>query len=275
LVLDLMDWRLLTIRPSHYNERARWALDRFELAYDEVPYMPMLHAGPIAVALLPAGKGRSDRISTRLSTPVLIADGQTIADSGAIVAWVSRRFGDRRTSLHWTPRAAELEQQFADRLGADTRRLVYRYLLDDVEGMRELAERNVPRSQARLFIALLPAIRRTIRDKLHVDDEHTGRSLVRIDEAFAAVGDRLADGRPYLLGDRFSAADLGFAALAAPALLVQPSEGYGAWLPPVDRTPPAFAAIVRRLRDTPAGRFALRMFAEERGRRITPCFPIP
>lgn len=270
-----MYWRLLTIRPSHYNERARWALDRFGLAYDEVPYMPMLHAGPVAAALLPAGKGRSDRTSTRLSTPVLIADGQVIADSEAIVAWVSRRFGDRRTSLYWTPRAAELEHQFSERLGADTRRLAYRYLLDDVDGMRALAEHNVPHNQARLFVALLPAIRRTIREKLHVDEEHTARSLVRIDEAFAAVGDRLADGRPYLLGDRFSAADLGFASMAALALLIQPSEGYGAWLPPIDRTPPAFAAIVRGLRDTPAGRFALRMFAEERGQRMIPCFPIP
>jgi glutathione S-transferase len=270
-----MRWRLLTIRPSHFNERARWALDRFELAYDEVPYMPMLHAGPVAAVVLPAGKGQNDRNSTRLSTPVLIADGQVISDSEAIVAWVSRRFGDRRTSLHWTPRAAELDHRFSERLGPDTRRLVYRYLLDDPQGMRELAERNVPRSQARLFVALLPAIRRTIRDKLRVDEEHAARSLVRIDEAFATVGDLLADGRPYLLGDRFSAADLGFASLSALALLVQPSEGYGAWIPPLDRVPPAFAAIARRLRDTPAGRFALRMFAEERGRRVVPCHPIP
>jgi glutathione S-transferase len=270
-----MRWRLLTIRPSHYNERARWALDRFGLDYDEVPFMPMLHIGPVAAALLPAGKGRSDRTSTRLSTPVLIADGQVIADSGEIVAWVSRRFGDRRSSLYWTPRAAELEQQFAERLGADARRLAYYCILDDAQSMRDLAEHNVPRNQARLFMALLPVIRKTIRDKLGIDEEHTTRSLARIEEAFAAVDDRLADGRPYLLGDRFSAADLGFASMAALALLVQPNEGYGAWLPSMDRLPPEFGAIVKRLRDTPAGRFALRMFAEERGRRITPCLPLP
>lgn len=265
-----MHRRLLTIRPSHYNERARWALDRFEIAYDEAPYMPMLHAGPVAAALLPLGKGHSDRTSSRLSTPVLIADGQVIADSEAIVAWASRRFGDSRSSLYWTPRAAELDHQFSERLGADTRRLIYHYTLDDDEGMRELAERNVPRAQARLFVAMLPAIRRVIRDKLRVDEDHAARSLARIEETFADVSDRLADGRPYLLGDRFSAADLGFASMTALALMIQPSEGYGAWLPPIDRAPPAFAAITRRLRDTPAGRFAIRMFAEERGRRVTP-----
>jgi glutathione S-transferase len=230
---------------------------------------------PVAAALLPAGKGRADRVSTRLSTPVLIADGQVVADSQAIVAWVSRRFGDSRSSLHWTTRAAELEQQFAERLGADTRRLAYHYILDDDTSMRELAVHNVSPAQARLFMTLLPAVRRVIHDKLRVNAEHAARSLTRIEEAFAAVDDRLSDGRPYLLGDRFSAADLAFASLSALALIVQPSEGYGAWLPPIDRAPPEFAAIARRLRDSSAGRFALRMFAEERGRRVLPCEPIP
>ncbi len=270
-----MHWRLLTIRPSHFNERARWALDRFELPYVEAPYMPMLHAGPVAAVLLPNRKGQSDRVSTRLSTPVLIADGQILADSEAIVAWVSRRFGDDRSSLHWSPRAAELDHQFSERLGADARRLAYHYILDEREGMRELAERNVSPGQARLFVALLPLIRRTIRAKLRVNEEHAARSLVRIEETFAAIDERLADGRPYLLGDRFSAADLGFASMSALVLLIQPSEGYGAWLPPLERVPPAFAAIVRRLRDSDAGRFALRMFAEERGRRMIPCEPMP
>lgn len=270
-----MPWRLITIRPSHYNERARWALDRFELAYDEQPYMPMLHVGAVAAAVLPGGKGQADRVSTRLSTPVLIADGQVIADSGEILAWVDRRFGDSRTALHWSPRSAELEQGFAERLGPDARRLAYHYILDDDEGMRELAERNVPRLQARLFVGLLPVVRRIIRDKLRVNEDHAARSQTRIDEVFADVEQRLADGRPYLLGDRFSGADLTFASLSALALMVQPSEGYGAWLPPIDRAPPAFASLARRLRDTVAGRFALRMFAEERGRRVLPCYPLP
>ena len=37
---------------------------------------------------------------------------------------------------------------------------------------------------------------------------------------FDSVGERLADGRPYLMGDRFTAADLTFASLSAPARLL-------------------------------------------------------
>jgi glutathione S-transferase len=266
--------RLITIRPSHYNERARWALDRFAIAYVEQPYMPMLHTVAVAAAVLPAGAGRADRGSTRLSTPVLIDAGQVIADSGEILAWVDRRHGDSRTSLRWSPRSLELEQQFAERLGPDARRLAYHYIIDDERGMRELAERNVPRAQARVFTTILPLARRMIHRKLRVDAEHAARSLARIEASFADVDQRLADGRPYLLGDRFSGADLTFAALASLVLLVQPSEGYGAWLPPIDQAPPEFVAIIRRMRETSAGRFVLRMFAEERGQRVLACAPL-
>jgi glutathione S-transferase len=88
---------------------------------------------------------------------------------------------------------------------------------------------------------------------------------------FDEVSARLADGRPYLLGDRFSAADLSFAALGSVAMLVQPDEGYGCWLPPRTRIDPDFAALGDQLRATPAGQFVLRMFAEERGTRRRPC----
>ena len=70
-----------------------------------------------------------------------------------------------------------------------------------------------------------------------------------------------ADGRPYLCGERFGAADLTFAALSAP-IVVPP--GYGVPLPQPDVLPPAFAEIVERAREHPAGRYALTLFAEQR-----------
>ena len=74
---------------------------------------------------------------------------------------------------------------------------------------------------------------------------------------------RNADYRRFLLGDGFTAADLTFAALAAPMLL--PS-GYGSPLPPPDAMPPVMAQEVYRLRAHPAGQFADRLYAEERVR---------
>jgi glutathione S-transferase len=78
---------------------------------------------------------------------------------------------------------------------------------------------------------------------------------------FGAVAERLGDGRPYLCGERFTAADLTFAALAAPMLM---PTGYGVPLPQPDELPSDTAAVVRELRRHPAGEHALAMYERER-----------
>ena len=75
------------------------------------------------------------------------------------------------------------------------------------------------------------------------------------------MGERLQDDRPFLLGDRLTAADLSFAALAAPVLL--PAE-YGVPMPALDETPAALQEVIRELRGTPAGAFALRLYRAHR-----------
>ena len=82
-----------------------------------------------------------------------------------------------------------------------------------------------------------------------------------VQREFDAVAARLEDGRRYLCGDPFTAADLTFAALAAPA--IAPPE-YGAPLPAPDEMPAEMAAGVRAFRAHPAGAFACRLFREER-----------
>ena len=75
------------------------------------------------------------------------------------------------------------------------------------------------------------------------------------------VAELLADGRPHLCGERFGAADLTFAALSA-AVVVPPV--YGVPLPQPDVLPPHTAALVERVREHPAGRYALALFTERR-----------
>ena len=78
---------------------------------------------------------------------------------------------------------------------------------------------------------------------------------------FDFVADLLADGRRYLCGERFGAADLTFASLAA-ASIVPPV--YGTPLPQPDALPADTAELVGRARDHPAGEFAMRLFVDHR-----------
>ncbi len=109
---------------------------------------------------------------------------------------------------------------------------------------------------------ITPLARRLVRSAYKITPESAQRSLERVRSVFRQVDQRLNDGRRFLAGDRFTAADLGFAALAAPVLL--PAE-CRAVQPALDDVPAAMREEILRLRDTDAGRFALRLFAQERG----------
>lgn len=100
-----------------------------------------------------------------------------------------------------------------------------------------------------------------LRSGLKISAAGDARSRTRLEEVFADVQQRLKDGRRFLGGDRFTAADLTFAALAAP--LVMPPE-YERWLIPLALTGPAFRKDVDGWRRTRAGAFALELFASER-----------
>lgn len=102
-----------------------------------------------------------------------------------------------------------------------------------------------------------------LRSGLKVSPMETQRSRELIATIFDDVAKRLADDRPFLCGDRFTAADIAFATLAAP--LVMPPH-YARRLIPLSSTSPDFRAEVDHWRKTPAGAFALRLFKNERYR---------
>ncbi|KIG12914.1 hypothetical protein DB30_00870 [Enhygromyxa salina] len=263
--------RLITIRPSHYNEKARWALDRFGVEYVEEPWMPALHfAGTIPPGLR-YRRGQADRGSSRFSTPMLVTGDPSdplLTDSTEIVRFAAAQGG--AGDSFWSPEATVLDRHFSGRYGADTRRLVYHFLLPDTAMLAELAFRSVSPSQARMFVRLTPVVRKLLISRLKVTPELAERARTNIVAEFAQISERLSDGRRYLVGDHFSIADLSFAALSAIVIGVQPEEGYGAWLPALDQGPPGYGEFAKQLRATAAGAFVLRMFADERTAPRTP-----
>jgi glutathione S-transferase len=248
---------LVTIPISHYCEKARWALDRAGIAYDERRHLPALHR----VAVKRAGG--------KLTVPVLICDEVgVLAESADIVAYADERAPAGRGSIPDDPSVAAHARALADdydeRLGPATRLWVYHQMIPHPKLVTASMTAGVPPWQRttfrvgnRAFGAIVSRVL-TINDATAVDAEREFRAI------FADVDDLLADGRPYLVGDHFSIADLTFAALSAP--LIAPPQ-YGVRLPAVDELPPGMASIVREHRATRAGEHALRMFATERAAR--------
>jgi glutathione S-transferase len=199
------------------------------------------------------------------STPVLVAGDRVLADSTDILEFLQGRNGDG-----WQPyphdsqrrqQTSELEELFDTRLGPHTRRLAYFHLLQDRRLFLQSVLAGVGRGERMVFRALGPLPAFLMRRGMRINRSSAERSLARVREVFDSVATLLEDGRTYLVGDGFTAADLSFAALAAPVLL--PS-GYGSWLPQPQELPQEFLTIVETMRASVAGAFALRLYEDRR-----------
>ncbi|HMJ36075.1 MAG TPA: glutathione S-transferase N-terminal domain-containing protein [Baekduia sp.] len=251
---------LVTIPISHYCEKARWALDRAGVAYEERRHLPALHR----VAVRRAGG--------KLTAPVLVCpEGVVVRESADIVVWADARAAAGARMIPADPEVAREARALADdydeRLGPATRLWVYHEMFDYPELVHGSMTAGVPAWQRHAFRVGNKAIAFAVAKVLTVNDENAVAAQQTFRAIFAAVDQRLADGREYLVGDAFSIADLTFAALAAP--LIAPPE-YGVRLPTVDELPPGMVDVVREHRETRAGRHALAMFATERTRPAAP-----
>jgi len=111
---------------------------------------------------------------------------------------------------------------------------------------------------------IYPLVRLLMKRFMNVTPERSLASRDRTREVFDQVGRRIADGRPFLLGDRFGVADLTFAALAAP--LVVPPEHPKFKVDP-ETVPAALRAEQQALSASPAGEFVRRIYREHRQRQ--------
>jgi glutathione S-transferase len=242
--------RLVTIPFSHYCEKARWALDRAGIAYREEPHLPIFSW----TASIPAGRSRT--------VPVFVTDGEVFTDSTEILRWVDREVPSAGLfPAEHDAEVSRLEELFDRRLGPAARRLAYFHMTADRGAMRRLFSKNAPLWElgaGRLFQPLLVGV---IKRGLKVDAKGASRSKLAVHEVFGEVARLLEDGRRWLTGDRFTAADLTFAALASPLLVPEGLEAHGLDL---EAAPDAMRAMVAEHRDAPAGRFGLRAYAERR-----------
>jgi glutathione S-transferase len=242
-------YELITIPISHYCEKVRWALDHLGVQYIERSHMPPFHRS----ATKKHGGG---------AVPVLATDNGPIQDSDAILRFLDQRHPGHLYPLDGRARAeaARLETLFNDVVGVQTRRWGYSYILTPALA-RAPWTHGVPFWERWLFPVIFSKLESRVRTMMAITPTSASEAYSEILRAFDEVDRTLADGRKYLLGDQFSAADITFAALAAPLLM-----------PPNHHVPPTpLAALPKQMqieveaaRATVAGQFGLRLYRENR-----------
>lgn len=236
------------IRISHYNEKARWALDLKRVPHVRRAPLPGFH--PVVARTLTSAR----------TLPVLVLDGEAIGDSTRIIAELERRFPDPPLYPEdpaQRERALALEDHFDEHLGAAIRRLVFFHLLRDPElGPVALCGPGGG-VHARMMRASWPAVGPFVSLTYGVsqDGAASGEREVR-----AALDRVVCELQPsgYLAGDRFSVADLTAASLLAP--LTRPPGFPGAAAP----MPAGIRPLFEELRVHPGAQWARDVYVRHR-----------
>ena len=199
---------------SHYCEKARWALDYKGIPFQTVDLLPGFHLRTVR------------KIAPKTRVPVLRHDGIVIQDTSAIIDYLETKYPN--PSL--TPsapdairEAREWEEYFDKEIGV-TWRLWHLYHCLPI---RHLALRLLLQDAAwhkrPLFMLAFPVIRRAMIQHININANTASQSEQRLRAAFDRLDEAL-DGRPFLVEDRFSRADLTACALLSLCCLPDDSE---------------------------------------------------
>jgi glutathione S-transferase len=236
---------------SHYNEKARWALD-----YKGV--------GHVRRAVTPALQElRARRLRAGRTVPVLEMNGRAIGDSTKIIEEIERRWPEPPlypADPEERRRALDLEDYFDERCGHDLRRVLFNdNLVEPEKFLAMLYGADHPRIG--LLKTISPVFCRVVKRRFRIRPETVEKSREMVRAAFDKVEAEVGPSG-YLVGESFSVADLTAASILA--VIVVPPEFPYIKLHPDERT-----AQSRRFRDSlkdhPGFKWVEDMYARHRG----------
>ncbi len=192
---------------SHYCEKARWALDLFDIDHEVTLLSPMTHAKTAKLLGVDS-----------TSLPILQTSAGVVQGSSEIVLWAKENSQKLpNTKLTISDESIEIEKRLDGVLGVHVRRWFYsESLIDCPETVRPVfAEGSGWASRLVLKLAW-PKVVAIMTKKMDLGpkQEIQSRSIV-IDE-LDWLDSLLEDGRPYLAGETLSNADIAAASLLAP-----------------------------------------------------------
>jgi glutathione S-transferase len=250
---------LITFPPSLDSEFSRFLLTHYGIERREERHVIFISS---AITL---ARARTVRFPVLFDESLRLNTVHKLIDHFEPLAAAERRLVPPGTDLVALRRDWKL---FHSELNTATTVLAYYHLLPHRDIMVEPLSQGAPRMEVKAVERGYPVFQALIGALLRLSPARAERMLATIRSCLQRVDDRLADGRPYLLGERFTLSDMAFAIAAAP--VVWPDE-YGGAVPALAATPPALQAIVGECRDRPSGALALRLYRDHRdGSRPSP-----
>ncbi len=188
---------------SHFNEKARWALDFKGLSHLRHSLLPGPHART------------AKRLTGQTAVPILTIGGNAIAGTAKII--------DRLEEVYPEPplypadpqqrrRALEIQDWFDTKVGAQIRCALFFELSNDIGYFADIFSSRQPYPVRAVYKLLFPFIARVIRSNLKVNDISAARGRDATQAALDFV-ERNSRETGYLVGDSFTVADLAAASL--------------------------------------------------------------
>jgi glutathione S-transferase len=206
---------LLHFRVSHYNEKARWALDYKRWPHRRRAMLPGFHLLPVRL------------VSGQNQLPVLKLDGRVIAGSSRILAELERLRPDPPllpAEPELRQRALAIQAFFDEQVAPDLRRLFWHCYASHPDLCARLAADGFSGFARAAWRVALPVMWPLMSRNMGLDAASIERARSRVAGHFAHLEAEIGPSG-YLVGDSFTIADLTAAAVMT-AIIRPPQFSY-------------------------------------------------
>jgi cytochrome P450/glutathione S-transferase len=248
---------LINSNTGAASEIARWVLDR-----NHILYANEMHASWKIHSLADKAAGKKGK----KNYPVLkMTDAFIYGIESIIMFWEKRCLPQDRLlpeDKAQLDKVLDLYYQFTDDFFAGmVEKYMYNMLISSKRLAGKVLKQGIQSSEGGFFGLRFPGIKNMLTRDYELLENNTDECIVEIRKVFGKVDKILADGRKYLTGNKFTLADLAFAAIAAPLIL---PEEYGGALPRINEVPDAYRSHITELRATRAGQFVFMLYQANR-----------
>lgn len=201
---------------SHYCEKVRWALDYKGLNYKKINCLPGLHS-------------RTTKKLAKLSSVPILKHGNTVVQgSSKILDYLDAHFPEKPLGFSehdLSNQALEWERYADEHIGPHVRRIMYHQLLNHPRIVIPIFSHQGPWYSGLYFKITYSKLSKIMRQLMQINDKNVEESAFILNDALehlkqATSKSTSSTSKPnYLVGGRFSRADLSVSALLAPLFL--------------------------------------------------------